>query len=74
MSSESIDLENARIADTQYLVRRSMTKGYQLLSILTPPIYIGFNLFRKRNSHFTVNRLLRTTWLAGVAGMYRRTS
>lgn len=74
MSSENIDLENARIADTQYLVRRSMTKGYQLFSILTPPIYIGFNLFRKRSSHITVNRLLRATWLSGVAGMYRRTS
>jgi hypothetical protein len=74
MSSENIDLENARTADTQYLVRRSMTKGYQLFSILTPPIYIGFNLFRKRSSHITVNRLLRATWLSGVAGMYHRTS
>ncbi|KAI0282162.1 hypothetical protein BGY98DRAFT_912782 [Russula aff. rugulosa BPL654] len=71
MSSENIDLENARIADTQYLVRRSMTKGYLLFSILTPPIYIGFNLFRKRSSHISVNRLLRATWLGGVAGMYR---
>lgn len=71
MSSEIIELENARIADTQYLVRRSMTKGYQLFSILTPPIYIGFNIFRKRNSHITVNRLLRATWLGGVVGMYR---
>ncbi|KAF8503745.1 hypothetical protein F5888DRAFT_1800033 [Russula emetica] len=69
MSSENIDLENARVADTQYLVRRSMTKGYQLFSILTPPVYIGFNLFRKRSSHITVNRLLRATWLAGVAGI-----
>jgi len=69
MSSENIDLENARIADTQYLVRRSMTKGYQLLSILTPPIYVGFSLFRQGRGHFTVNRLLRATWLGGVAGM-----
>lgn len=74
MSSENVDLENARIADTQYLVRRSMTKGYQLFSILTPPIYIGFNIFRKKSSHITMNRLLRSTWLGGVAGMYRRTS
>ena len=73
MSSETIDLENARIADTQYLVRRSMTKGYQLLSIITPPIYIGFNLFRKRSSQITVNRVLRATWLGGVAGMYPTT-
>jgi len=74
MSSENIDLQNARIADTEYLVRRSMTKGYQLFSILTPPIYIGFNIFRKRSSHITVNRLLRATWLSGVAGMYPRAS
>ncbi len=45
MASENTDLENARIADTQYLVRRSMTK----------------------------NRLLRATWLGGVAGMCHRT-
>jgi hypothetical protein len=73
MSSENIDLEHARIADTQYLVRRSMTKSYQLFSVLTPPIYVGFSIFRKGRGHFTVNRLLRATWLGGAAGMYRRT-
>ena len=72
MSSESTDLEDARVADTQYLVRRSMTKGYQLFSIITPPVYIGFSLFRKRGSHITVNRLLRATWLGGVSGMCHR--
>src|SRR5713226_3681700 len=73
MASENTDLENARIADTQYLVRRSMTKGYQLFSILTPPVYIGFSLFRKTSSYITVNRLLRATLLGGVAGMCHRT-
>ncbi len=72
MALEDIELEYARIADTQYLVRRSMTKGYQLFTILTPPIYIGFHLFRKRSSHITINRLLRATWLGGVAGMCLR--
>lgn len=71
--SETIDLEYARIADTQYLVRRSMTKGYQLFSIVTPPIYIGFSLFRKGRSHITINRLLRATWLGGVTGMCLKT-
>ncbi|KAH9079228.1 hypothetical protein EDB83DRAFT_2503719 [Lactarius deliciosus] len=52
----------ARFADTEYLVRRSVTKGYQLFSILTPPIYAGI-------SHLTVNRLLRATWLGGAAGI-----
>jgi hypothetical protein len=73
-SVENTESEYARIADTQYLVRRSMTKGYQLFSILTPPIYIGFSLYRKGRGHFTVNRLLRATWLSGVAGMYHRTT
>jgi hypothetical protein len=71
--SENIDLENARLADTDYLVRHSMTKGYQLFSIVTPPIYAGFCLFRKGRAHLTMNRLLRATWLGGAAGMPSRT-
>ncbi len=58
----------ARLADTEYLVRRSVTKGYQLFSILTPPIYAGISIFRKGRGHLTVNRLLRATWLGGAAG------
>ena len=58
----------ARLADTEYLVRRSLTKGYQLFSILTPPLYAGFSIFRKGRGHLTVNRLLRATWLGGAAG------
>jgi len=72
MSSEDAadaELYHARIADTEYLVRRSMTKGYQLFSVLTPPIYAGFSLFRKGRGHLTVNRLLRATWLGGAAGI-----
>jgi hypothetical protein len=71
--SENNDLEYARLADTEYLVRRSMTKGYQLFSIITPPIYAGFSLFRKGRGHLTMNRLLRATWLGGAAGRHRRT-
>ena len=58
----------ARLADTEYLVRRSATKGYQLFSILTPPLYAGISIFRKGRGHLTVNRLLRATWLGGAAG------
>jgi hypothetical protein len=58
----------ARLADTEYLVRRSATKGYQLFSILAPPLYAGFSIFRKGRGHLTVNRLLRATWLGGAAG------
>jgi len=61
--------EYARLADIEYLVRRSMTKGYQLFSILTPPIYAGFSLYRKGRSPLTINRLLRATWLGGAAGI-----
>lgn len=68
--SEAIDMEHARLADTEYLVRRSMTKGYQLFSIITPPIYAGFTLLRKGRGHLTVNRLLRATWLGGAAGRH----
>jgi hypothetical protein len=68
--SETTDMEHARLADTEYLVRRSMTKGYQLFSIITPPIYAGFSLLRKGRGHLTVNRLLRATWLGGAAGRY----
>lgn len=70
--SENIDSESARLADTEYLVRRSMTKGYQLFSIITPPIYAGFSLFRKGRGYFTMNRLLRATWLGGTAGRHRK--
>lgn len=57
-------------ADVEYLVRRSMTKGYQLFSLLTPPIYTAFVLTRRGRSHFTLNRLLRATWLGGAAGAW----
>ncbi|KAI0295511.1 hypothetical protein BC826DRAFT_909106 [Russula brevipes] len=72
-SSEIIDPEYARLADTEYLIRRSMTKGYQLFSIMTPPIYAGFSLFRKGRGYLTVNRVLRATWLGGAAGRHHMT-
>lgn len=55
-------------ADVEYLVRRSMTKGYQLFSLLTPPVYTAFILARRGRSSFSINRLLRATWLGGAAG------
>ncbi|KAI9509972.1 hypothetical protein F5148DRAFT_977513 [Russula earlei] len=68
-SHDPPDLEYARLVDTDYLVRRSMTKGYQLFSIITPPLYAGFTLFRRSRGHLTVSRLLRATWLGGAAGI-----
>ncbi|KAI0273834.1 hypothetical protein BC834DRAFT_855794 [Gloeopeniophorella convolvens] len=68
-SDSSEEAQYARLADTEYLVRRSMTKGYQLFSILTPPIYAGFSLFRRGRGHLTVNRLLSATFYGGAAGV-----
>ncbi|THH15604.1 hypothetical protein EW146_g4904 [Bondarzewia mesenterica] len=63
------ELVAAHTVDTEFLVRRSMTKGYQLFSLLTPPIYVASTLFRRGRGHITVNRFLRATWLGGAAGI-----
>jgi len=55
-------------ADIEILVRRGMTKGYELFSLLTPPAYVAFVLMRKGRGHFTVNRFLRATWVGGAVG------
>ncbi|KZT65478.1 hypothetical protein DAEQUDRAFT_801426 [Daedalea quercina L-15889] len=59
----------AHAADVEFLVRRGMTKGYQLMSLLTPPLYATFALSRYGRAQFSVNRLLRATWIGGGAGM-----
>ncbi|KAF8919589.1 hypothetical protein CPB85DRAFT_1524414 [Mucidula mucida] len=59
----------AHAADIEYLVRKNMTSGYQLFSLLTPPIYLAFSLSRYGRSSFSVNRLLRATWIGGAAGI-----
>src|SRR5438132_664177 len=58
----------AHAADVEVLVRRSMTKGYELFSLLTPPAYIAFVLARKGKGHLSVNRFLRATWVSGAVG------
>ncbi|KAA1474828.1 hypothetical protein DENSPDRAFT_860514 [Dentipellis sp. KUC8613] len=62
-------LESYRAADSEYLVRRGMTKGYELLSVLTPPVYAAFVLTRRGRIQFSINRLLRATWIGGAAGV-----
>ncbi|KAI0637230.1 hypothetical protein C8Q77DRAFT_555653 [Trametes polyzona] len=59
----------AHAADIEFFVRRGMTKGYQLLSLLTPPLYTVFALTRYGRSHINVNRLLRATWIGGSVGI-----
>ncbi|KAI6043036.1 hypothetical protein EDC04DRAFT_824505 [Pisolithus marmoratus] len=58
----------ARDADVEVLVRRSMTKGYELFSLLTPPAYMALVLARKGRGHLTANRFLRATWIGGATG------
>ncbi|CCM02860.1 uncharacterized protein FIBRA_04972 [Fibroporia radiculosa] len=59
----------AHAADVEFLVRRGMTKGYQVLSLLAPPLYATFALSRYGRSQFSVNRLLRATWVGGSVGI-----
>jgi hypothetical protein len=65
---EEVAALQAREADTEFLVRRGMTKGYQLFSVLCPPAYTAFVLLRKPRGHLNVNRLLRATWVGGGLG------
>lgn len=58
----------AHNADIEYFVRRGMTKGYQLASLLTPVVYTVFATTRYGRSHINVNRLLRATWMGGSFG------
>ena len=62
------DYRTVMSVDVEYLVRRSITKGYQFFSLLTPPLYTAFVLARRGRSQFSLNRLLRATWVGGVAG------
>ncbi|THH33903.1 hypothetical protein EUX98_g300 [Antrodiella citrinella] len=61
-------ITQAHAVDTEFFVRRGMTKGYQAMSILALPIYLTFTISRFGRSHITVNRILRATWVSGAAG------
>ncbi|TFL06989.1 hypothetical protein BDV98DRAFT_557071 [Pterulicium gracile] len=54
--------------DVQFLVKKSMVAGYQYMSLLAPPAYLAFTLTRYGRSAFSLNRLLRATWVAGAVG------
>jgi hypothetical protein len=64
------DAAQTHAADTEFFVRRGMTKGYQILSLLAPPAYVAFAISRHGRSHLNVNRVLRATWLGGSVGEY----
>ncbi|KAK1232498.1 hypothetical protein PQX77_004349 [Marasmius sp. AFHP31] len=54
--------------DAEYLVRKASNAGYRYLSLLAPPLYTAYILVRKGRGAFSVNGLLRSTWIAGVGG------
>lgn len=62
------DVTAAHAADTEFFVRRGMTKGYEIMSLLVPPAYAAFAISRYGRSQVTVNRLLRATWVGGSVG------
>ena len=55
-------------ADIEFFVRRGMTKGYQTMSLLTPPLYAVFILTRRGRGAWHLSRFLRATWLGGAVG------
>jgi hypothetical protein len=55
--------------DKQFLIRRSMTKGYQIFSLLAPPCYVAWVLTGKKGRNgLHLNRVLRATWIGGAIG------
>ena len=66
MSSESVSLTAASAADREFLVRRSMTIGYQYFSLLMPPLYTFVVLSRRKlgAQPWTIGRMLRATWVS----------
>lgn len=58
--------------DREYLVRRSMSKGYQYASLSMPPLYTIFVLARRSAgaAPWSLNRMLRATWIGSIAGKW----
>ena len=56
-------------ADIEFFVRRGMTKGYQAMSLLTPPLYTVFILTRRGRGAWHLSRFLRASWVGGAVGM-----
>ncbi|EJD05714.1 uncharacterized protein FOMMEDRAFT_78337 [Fomitiporia mediterranea MF3/22] len=71
MSSQLISPAVASAADRDYLIRQSMSTGYQYFSLLMPPLYTAVVLSRRRMGAlpWSINRMLRATWIGGAAGI-----
>lgn len=74
MSATSSEVTNAGAdfisPDLAYMVREGAESGYRAFSILTPPAYLAFILYRRGRGAFSINRLLRATWVGGAGGAY----
>lgn len=55
-------------ADNEYLIRKGSNTGYRMLSIITPPAYTAYVLARRGRASFSINGLLRSTWIGGFVG------
>lgn len=71
MSADPISIAAASAADREFLVRRSMSIGYQYFSLLMPPLYTAVVLSRRRMGAqpWAIGRMLRATWIGGIAGI-----
>ena len=64
-------MSSTRITDANCLARDALVTGYQVSSLLAPPLYIATVIARRGRHFFSVKGLLRTTWLAGLGGVRR---
>ncbi|KAF9653889.1 hypothetical protein BDM02DRAFT_3152838 [Thelephora ganbajun] len=67
--STSASRSEAHAADIEFFVRRGMTKGYQAMSLVIPPLYTVFILTRRGRGAWHLSRFLRATWIGGVVGL-----
>ncbi|TRM59379.1 hypothetical protein BD626DRAFT_409117 [Schizophyllum amplum] len=61
-------IELSSVADIQFLARKGMTTGYEVMSLLTPAAYTAYVLVKRGRSALYVNRILRATWIGGAIG------
>ncbi|KAG5718663.1 hypothetical protein E4T56_gene16623 [Termitomyces sp. T112] len=61
-------MTTSRSADTEYLVRNAMTTGYHVSSLLATPFYLLYAFSARGRGSFSINRLLRATWVGGLGG------
>jgi hypothetical protein len=61
MATPHFAVSETYTADTEFMVRRGMTKGFEYASLLVPPTYVAFVLARRGRTHLSINNVLRAT-------------